>query len=406
MKYFTEEYPWIFFNKKKIGCKICSKANFNLTKHQGTHGSQEWMNGEICPVGDDFKKQQTNLRKKISKHKSSQSHLHAERIIEKQKLEIMPTQVLKTPYIDIENTKRIFRTAYTIAKNQRPYTDMQNLVDLQIINGLDMGRILQTNKACSNIIDHITFEMRKKLCLDLLHNKRKICIIVDESTTLSQKSMLVICLRSAVSNNNDVITYFFNIIEVQNTSANSIKTAILTDLYAHGLTDDFLKENLIAFVSDGASNMLGRLSGVGVQLQSLYPNILIWHCCNHRLELAVSDTLKEVQGTNHFQSFIEKIYALYHQSPKNMHDLSECAASLETKLLHIGKIFTIRWVASSEKTLKAVWNNYVPLSDHFSKAAIDIKRDSKERSKYVGLKRILTSVEFITNLGKSSIFCF
>jgi len=64
VKYFTEEYPRIFFNKKKIGCKICSKANFNLTKHQGTHGSQEWMNGEICPVGDDFKKQQTNLRKK------------------------------------------------------------------------------------------------------------------------------------------------------------------------------------------------------------------------------------------------------------------------------------------------------------------------------------------------------
>jgi len=153
VKYFTEEYPWIFFNNKKIGCKICSKANFNLTKHQGTHGSQELMNGEICSVGDDFKKQQTNLRK------NSQSHLHTERIIEKQKLEIMPTQVLKTSYIDIDNTKRIFRTAYSIAKNQRPYTDMPKLVDLQIINGLDMGRILQTNKAYSNIIDHITFEM-------------------------------------------------------------------------------------------------------------------------------------------------------------------------------------------------------------------------------------------------------
>jgi len=94
----------------------------------------------------------------------------------------MPAQVLKTSYIGIENTKRIFRTAYSIAKNQRPYTDMPKLVDLQITNGLDMGRILQTNKACSNITDHITFEMRKKLCLDLRHNKRKICIIVDEST--------------------------------------------------------------------------------------------------------------------------------------------------------------------------------------------------------------------------------
>jgi len=111
---------------------------------------------------------------------------------------------------------------------------MPKLVDLQIINGMDIGRILQTNKVCSNITDHIAFEMRMKLCLDLLHIKRKICVIVDDSTTLRQKTMLVICLKSTVFNNNEVITYFFNIIEVQNTSANSIKTAILTDLYTHG----------------------------------------------------------------------------------------------------------------------------------------------------------------------------
>lgn len=103
----------------------------------------------------------------------------------------MPAQVLKTSYIDIENTKRIFRTAYSIVKNQRPYTDMSKLVDLQIMNDLDMGRILPTNKACSNIADHIAFEMRKKLCFDLLNNKRKICIIVDESTTLSQKYLVL-----------------------------------------------------------------------------------------------------------------------------------------------------------------------------------------------------------------------
>jgi len=47
------------------------------------------------------------------------------------------------------------------------------------------------------------------------------------------------------------------------------------DTLINTLTDDFLKENLIAFMSDGASNMFGRLSDVGVQLQSMYPNILI-----------------------------------------------------------------------------------------------------------------------------------
>lgn len=73
------------------------------------------------------------------------------------------------------------------------------------------------------------------------------------------------------------------------------------------MDDHFLKQNLIAFVNDGASAMLGRVAGVGIKLKTMYPNIVVWHCCNHKLELAVCDTLKEVSGTNNFQSFIEKL---------------------------------------------------------------------------------------------------
>lgn len=67
----------------------------------------------------------------------------------------MPNQILKMSNADVNNTKNIFMTAYFIAKNQRPFTDMPKLVDLHQINGLHMGRVLQTNKACGNIIDHI-----------------------------------------------------------------------------------------------------------------------------------------------------------------------------------------------------------------------------------------------------------
>lgn len=215
-------------------------------------------------------------------------------------------------------------------------------MDLQTVNSLNMGRILHTDKSCNSIIEHISVEIRIKICNDIIENQRKFCIIVDESTTLSQKTMLVICLRTVVGPNNEVITFFFDIIELTNTSADSIKNAILTNLSSHGLNNNFLKLNLIAFVSDDASSMLGRIAGVGAQLKKMYPNIVIWHCCNHRLELAVCDTLKEVSGINNFQLFIEKLYALFHQSPKNMNELHMCAVSLEHNLQRIGKIFTIR----------------------------------------------------------------
>jgi len=99
-------------------------------------------------------------------------------------------------------------------------------------------------------------------------------------------------LRTAIADKN--ITFVFDIVELSNTSADSIKNAILSTLAVYGLTDDYLKNNFVAFVSDGASAMLGRISGVGTQLKIMYPKIIVWHCCNHCLELAVCDTLKEI----------------------------------------------------------------------------------------------------------------
>ncbi|XP_060867447.1 E3 SUMO-protein ligase KIAA1586-like [Metopolophium dirhodum] len=294
-----------------------------MTKNQVSHVhvSSNWIQYDIVPTGNSISKQQASLRKKISKHKCSQSHISAENIINR---------------------------------------NMPKLIDLQALNGVNMGRVLQTNKSCANIVDHISNEMRLKICNDIIENNRKLCIVVDESTTLSKKTMLVICLRCA---------------------------------------NDFLKQNLVGFVSDGASNMLGRKAGVGVLLQNIFPDLIIWHCCNHRLELAVSDTIKAVQGLNHLKCFFEKLYSLYHQSPKNMTELNACAASLESSILNIGKIFTIRWVASSIRTVRAVWNNYVALHKYFQESSIDNKRDGKERSKYLGINNMLTSKDFVFNLG-------
>ncbi|XP_050058365.1 E3 SUMO-protein ligase KIAA1586-like [Aphis gossypii] len=283
--------------------KVCIKQN--LLDHKGSHVSSEWINAEVYPSGSSLEKKKTNLRKKIAKHKSSIAHLNAQKIVTESEKNVMDEHIFKIKAAEHESTARIFRTAYSIAKYQRPYTDLPKMTDLQILNGLDMGRVLQ----------------------------------IDESTTLSKKSMLVICLRCAVGEPDDIYTFLFDIVEIPNASAMTIKEYILKSLVKFGINYEFLKKNLISFVSDGASNMLGRKAGVGVLLQKMFPNIILWHCCNHRLELGVSDCLKEVNGVNHFQSFIENLYSLYHMSPKNTTELKECANSLDKQLLRIGILY-------------------------------------------------------------------
>jgi hypothetical protein len=74
--------------------------------------------------------------------------------------------------------------------------------------------------------------------------------------------------------------------------------------------------------------------------------------------------------------------------------------SLEHKLQRIGKFFIVQWVTLSEITIKLIWNNFPALYQHFTTAANDGLRTSKENSKYLGLKKHLASIEFVSNLGK------
>jgi hypothetical protein len=70
----------------------------------------------------------------------------------------------------------------------------------------------------------------------------------------------------------------------------------------------------------------------------------LWHCLNHRSELAVSDTITVVDGTQPIEDFIGKIYTIYSQSEKLQRGLKNIAAELDVQLRKVDKILTTRWV--------------------------------------------------------------
>ncbi len=85
--------------------------------------------------------------------------------------------------------------------------------------------------------------------------------------------------------------------------------------------------------------------------------LFVWHCMNHRLELAVSDAVDEVNSVNHFKAFMHKLHSLYSMSNKNERELKDAAAEVGSQLLHIGRVLDVCWVASSFRTVHAVWTS-------------------------------------------------
>ena len=101
---------------------------------------------------------------------------------------------------------------------------------------------------------------------------------------------------------------------------------------------EHVQNNLIGFCSDGASVMLGSKFGVAKRMKVDFPHTLIWHCLNHRLQLALDDFIKEIKHVNHFKIFLDKIYAILHQSNKAQVQLNSISEELYIQINNIGKV--------------------------------------------------------------------
>lgn len=79
--------------------------------------------------------------------------------------------------------------------------------------------------------------------------------------------------------------------------------------------------------------MFGKKSGLVTLLKKDNPQLIAWPCAAHRLELAMADALDQCTQTNHFKTFMDKIYTTYSMSPKNQRELAEVAKELEVEVL-------------------------------------------------------------------------
>jgi hypothetical protein len=204
------------------------------------------------------------------------------------------------------------------------------------------------------------------------------------------------CVFLRESNLSEPINLFIELIELDDVTANGIFSDLISHLVSLGMTEEFFTVNLISLTFDGASVMFGSRGGVSKLLKDKFSSVIVWHCTNHRLELSVHDTVKDVAGTNRFKSFIDKLYVVYHASPKYARELQSCTTMLDMQILKIGRVLGTWWVASSFRSVMAVWQDYKALLLHFEEAENDKNQDKKNA--LMKVLRKITSVEFILDL--------
>lgn len=393
--------PWLICKLGQLGCSVCGEVQLQVNATQGMHIAEKWKNNEI--LAENGRK----LKEKIYKHKNSEAHKQAEVILEARKKDTFKALIVDCQTRQFSETIRMFRTAYCVAKQNLAFTVHEKLVELQILNGLSMGNVHRSDHSCAKIIRHIARGMKTNFCRKLVSNNSKMSIMLDEATIFG-KTVVVLYLRTCLAENFEklsddccVVNVFLSLLEATDgATAKAILELVSSELNTNKLSDDWLKNSLVGVCTDGASVMSGNAGGFAKLLTDKYGSqIEFFHCMAHRLELSISDALKSVTATNHFQAFISSLHALYSQSPKNQRELALAAAETETVLLQIKGIFTVRWVASSFRSVRAIWRDFPALVNHFDRAASDSSRTTSERAKFAGLKRKLASISFVLDLA-------
>jgi hypothetical protein len=305
----SKNYTWLCCEGGKLGCSVCMKANVHVEASKGVHLSDQWQQVSVDA------KSGRKLKEKIYKHRDSAAHMTAVHR-EEQKCDAKLEKLFADSHSkQFEETVRVFRTAYLIAKENLSLVKHGSLLQLQELNGLSVGGILRSYHSCANIVRHIADSMKKKFCTRLEQTDRKISVMLDEAT-VHGKSVLVIYLRTCLgeidSSKVDGIENVFLVLSelTKGTLAENITQTVEQEMTC--LPEKWLKNSLVGICTDGAAVMTGRNTGVATMLSRKFgPQVESFHCMAHRLELSVAHSLKAITAINHFQIFISSMYTLY-----------------------------------------------------------------------------------------------
>lgn len=406
-KIWQKNRPWLEATADgKVICTYCvSVKDLGLHSKERVRIERAFVEGLSLLEINSKKNKIKKLNDKITEHGKSTSHGICANIKLIEEKRLIEESLLKSENLwqiqhqnQITVTSRIFRTAYTVCKRDSAFTSHPEIMLLQELNGLDVGKCLFSDHSCKNIIVFVAEKMKEKLLKYILfETEETFSLLFDESTSVSVKTCLILYIR--IMYNNEINNWFLDLLELSSQTGNDIADSLLEVLHKFGFTDDILKRRLIGICTDGASNLQGEIKGALALLkQKIDTEFIIFHCMAHKLELAIHDVLKTSTELSHFQMFAESLYSHFSRSPKNRNQLEIVAKEVHTELLKIGRIFDIRWVASSLRSVQAIWQNYPALVKHFETLSLDMCKNARDRSKCNGISQKLKKWLFVYEL--------
>ena len=154
-------------------------------------------------------------------------------------------------------------------------------------------------------------------------------IIMDETSDISRTEEVSLCLRYVINGETkeNFVGFFVTASTEGQVPYELAKTAI------NKL--DLRLENIIAECFDGAANMSGIRKGLATRMKECSPLGIYVHCYGNLLNLALQDTMTEIETLRNALGTIQSLYNFLHGSTKRhalFKDIKVCEEDVALKL--------------------------------------------------------------------------
>ena len=219
-------------------------------------------------------------------------------------------------------------------------------------------------------------------------------LMSDEWTEIGNSEQLSICVRT-VNDNLEVFEHFLGFYELPNIRSETIVTAIKDALIRMQMPLSSCRGQIY----DGASNMLGKNSGVAAKILNEVPKALPTHCHAHSLSISIKITCQNVKILNDVMGTVGEICVLVKYSPKRENMLGEIKnvdADIDEEALDVpslDKLCITRWTIRG-KCFEKIQTNYIALMKLWGECLLEGGLNTEVKARIMGCKNQMSTFHF------------
>ena len=360
----STEWNWcVYVEGQGMYCALCRKHKVQNKQNK----SKTFVEEPSC-----------RIRKATFKdHANSQQHKDAIEAEHLQRVSGFHKAAEKGKAVKDEVYFNAFYSVYWLAKNEVANRKTLSLLQLLEFLGLRDMKFFdhQSQRSIREIFLTLGQTVARRVLTNVQHAKAY-GILLDEVTDISVQEMLLAFVQyfSQESGMTEVKFLFVKNLLEESESADS-------QTIFHTVTSKLEELNLkmdhcMSLVSDGASVMTGHRNGLAVKLKEVNKNMISFHCICHKLALACTDTLKELDYISLVQDHLRTLWKYFEDSPKRMAVFLKAQLALRavtvtdgTKqrlVLRLKKACSTRWL-SFDGSVNALYETYIPVVQTLAK---------------------------------------